>query len=246
MKDIANAAIKLLEEGESFAQVTILAGSGSTPRKAGSCMLVREDGRIYGSVGGGSLEGSIIKAASEVIRSEKMQIIKVVLDGKDENAAGVICGGEATILVDYIDSRNPEHLEFFKSLLKALQSSDGHAYIFGAGHCGQKLAPVLSTVGFNVTVIDDRADYANRTRFPDADEIIVPVSMEDIFIERDFDKDSYIIIVTRGHAHDETVLRGALRTSACYIGMMGSKRKREAIYEHLLAEGFEQNDIDRV
>ena len=124
--------------------------------------------------------------------------------------------------------------------------TDGAAYIFGAGHCGEKLAPVLATVGFGVTIIDDRAEFANTGRFPEADDIIVPKKMDAPFNDINFSGDSYIVIVTRGHAHDEIVLRGALRTKAGYIGMIGSRKKREAIYEHLLADGFTQNDIERV
>ena len=314
MKEITNTAIKLLEAGEGFVQATILESSGSTPRGAGSCMLILNDGSIRGTVGGGALEGGIIIAAPEVMRNKQARVINVVLDGKDENAVDVICGGTASVLVDYIDPGLPGHLEFFMALRSVLNSgmqarivtvppipggsatrcqclmlpvgppvgadgfepsviraiesrsgsydaftkldslyvylhnvgTDGVAYIFGAGHCGEKLAPVLSSVGFGVVVIDDRTEFANPDRFPIADDIIVPESMDTPFNEIEFSEDSYIVIVTRGHKHDELVLRGALRTPACYIGMIGSRRKREAIYEHMLADGFTQSDIDRV
>ena len=314
MKEIAKAAIALLESGEGFVQATILASSGSTPRGAGSCMLVLGNGSICGTVGGGALEAGIIKAAPGVMREKRARVINVVLDGTDENAVDVICGGTAAVLIDYIDPAHPGHHEFFQALQTVLKSgtqarivtvpptpessavrcqcimpqsgppigaggfepavkkaiesrsgsydavtrldnfdvylhsigTDGVAYIFGAGHCGEKLAPVLATVGFGVVVIDDRAEFANSERFPEADEIIVPETMDIPIGDRAFGGDSYIVIVTRGHVHDELVLRSALGTSAGYIGMIGSKRKREAIYEHLLADGFKKSDIDRV
>jgi xanthine dehydrogenase accessory factor len=124
--------------------------------------------------------------------------------------------------------------------------TDGTAYIFGAGHCGEKLAPVLATVGFGTVIIDDRTEFANAERFPMVDQILVPDTMDQPFNDMEMGDDSYIVIVTRGHAHDELVLRCALRTSAGYIGMIGSKRKRESIYDNMLADGFKQSDIDRV
>jgi len=124
--------------------------------------------------------------------------------------------------------------------------SDGTVYIFGAGHCGEKLAHIVHTVGFGTVVIDDRSEFANASRIPEADEIIVPKKLEEPFDTMTFGPDSYIVIVTRGHMHDEAVLRRALQTKAGYIGMIGSKKKRETVYSHLLAEGFTQADIDRV
>ena len=103
--------------------------------------------------------------------------------------------------------------------------TDGTVYIFGAGHCGEKLAHIMHTVGFVTVVIDDRSEFANKDRIPDADELIVPESIEKPFDTIEFGADSYIVIVTRGHMHDELVLRRALRTNARYIGMIGSKKK---------------------
>ncbi len=124
--------------------------------------------------------------------------------------------------------------------------SDGTVYIFGAGHCGEKLAHVLHTVSFGTVIIDDRIEFANSVRFPEADEIIVPQSLEEPFGTVEFGADSSIVIVTRGHVHDEIVLRRALKTNAGYIGMIGSRKKRETIYQHMLADGYTQADISKV
>ena len=314
MKQICDAAIGLLQSGESFVQATILISSGSTPRGTGACMLVLKDGSIRGSVGGGALEAGVIKAAPEILKSKRAKVINIVLDGKDAAAMGVICGGTATVLIDYISADDRANIEFFMSLRSALKSNsqarimtippnpdspaarnqcllmpegpplgalgcdgevigalgerhssydaytklddrevyfhrvgtDGTAYIFGAGHCGEKLAPVLRTLGFGVVVIDDRAEFANAERFPDADEILTPESMDKPFAEIDWGDDSYIIIVTRGHAHDELVLRGALKTPAGYVGMIGSRKKRESVYARMLTDGYTKEDLDKV
>lgn len=120
------------------------------------------------------------------------------------------------------------------------------AYIFGAGHCGQKLVPILNSVGFKTIVLDDREEFANKERCPLADEIIVIDSFDKYMEKLPINKNSFIIIVTRGHLHDKTVLRDALKTNAGYIGMIGSRIKRNKIYEDLMAEGFTKEDIARV
>jgi xanthine dehydrogenase accessory factor len=313
MKQIAEAALQMLKSGISFAQATVLESSGSTPREAGSSMLIRQDKSIVGTVGGGVLEANTVNAALKVISEKRAVIVEYVLEEKGAAAIGAVCGGEAKLLIDYISADDPGSLIFFEQLFRAsclnqrshiaalihdsenlsqrntclilpdgttvggevfgpeifayLQKgkgydvftrlehysahlfpvgSDGTVYIFGAGHCGEKLTHIVHTVGFESVVIDDRREFANTSRLPEASEIIVPKRLEEPFDTIAFGQDSYIVIVTRGHMHDEVVLRRALRTEAGYIGMIGSKKKRETIYRHLLDDGFTQADIDRV
>ncbi|CCO09207.1 XdhC family aldehyde oxidoreductase maturation factor [Desulforamulus hydrothermalis] len=125
-------------------------------------------------------------------------------------------------------------------------STSGTVYIFGAGHVSQRLALLTSLVDFRTIVLDDRKEFANRDRFPTADEVIVLENFEQAFKNLDIDKDNYLVIVTRGHAHDKNVLAQALRTKACYIGMIGSKRKRDTIYRTLREEGHKDDDLKKV
>jgi xanthine dehydrogenase accessory factor len=122
----------------------------------------------------------------------------------------------------------------------------GTAYVFGAGHCGEKLVPVLSSVGFFTVVVDDRADFANEDRFPAADRIVVPESFDTAVAGLPIDDDSYVVIVTRGHAHDKSVLAQTLRTDAAYIGMIGSVKKVAQTYAALREQGFTEDEIARV
>ena len=122
----------------------------------------------------------------------------------------------------------------------------GTVYIFGAGHVSQQVADLTARTHFRTVVLDDRAEFANVERFPAADDIKVPAALSEAFTELDIDRDSYIVIVTRGHRHDRTVLEHALRTEAVYIGMIGSKAKRDSVYKALLDEGFTRADLDRV
>jgi len=249
LKRICAEAIRLLKSGESFVQVTILASSGSVPRESGACMLWLADGSIRGTVGGGSLEAGVIRLAPQVFEARNGQTINIVLDGSDAVAAGMICGGSATVRLDYVDAEvrsNLEHFEALDATIKSGADADGTVYIFGAGHCGMALAPVLSALEFRTAIIDDREEFANSSRFPLADEIVVPQSMDLSFADYEWGAHSYIVIVTRGHVHDQLVLESALKTNAGYIGMIGSSKKRESIYKKLLEKGYTQADLDRV
>jgi xanthine dehydrogenase accessory factor len=120
------------------------------------------------------------------------------------------------------------------------------AFLFGAGHVAQPTAHLCSLTGFSVAVIDDRKAFANADNFPDAHEIHVIDSFENAFGGLHVEENSFIVIFTRGHLHDRSVLSRALKTKAGYIGMIGSRKKRDAIYKALLKAGYGQKDIDRV
>ncbi|MGD0843954.1 MAG: XdhC family aldehyde oxidoreductase maturation factor [Geobacteraceae bacterium] len=122
----------------------------------------------------------------------------------------------------------------------------GTVYLFGAGHVSRPVAELASIVDFQTVVVDDRAEFANTERFPRADQLKVVPSFSQAFDGLEIDRDSYVVIVTRGHLHDKTVLELALKSNAGYIGMIGSRRKRDLIYQELLSKGFSQSDLERV
>ena len=120
----------------------------------------------------------------------------------------------------------------------------GRIILAGAGHVALAVAGIADFVGFEVTVMDDRREFANDSRYPLAREIRVLDSFDDCI--NGLGPDDYVVIATRGHLHDRQVLAQALNTSAGYIGMIGSRRKREAIYDSLRREGFTYGDLARV
>jgi xanthine dehydrogenase accessory factor len=120
------------------------------------------------------------------------------------------------------------------------------AYLFGAGHVAQPTARLAAMVNFQVWVLDDRKDYADPGRFPEAHRVKVLNSFERAFTDLAVTSDSYVVIFTHGHLHDKIVLAQALTTDAGYIGMIASRRKRNTIYDALRAEGVSQTQIDRV
>lgn len=122
--------------------------------------------------------------------------------------------------------------------------SPGVVHLVGAGHVAKAVATVADFAGFEVVVMDDRADFANAERYPRARDVRVLSNFDGCLA--DLGEDDYVIIVTRGHVHDRDVLAQALRTNAGYIGMIGSKSKRAAVYRSLLESGYTQADLDRV
>jgi len=119
-------------------------------------------------------------------------------------------------------------------------------FLFGAGHVAQPTARLAAFVGFRVRVVDDRTEFASSERFPEADEIRVVEDFDSALKGLVIDRSAFFVIVTRGHLHDKTVLMQALRTEAAYIGMIGSRRKRDHIFNALLKQGFTETDLQRV
>lgn len=315
MKNLIKDIIELLQKKESFALATIITQDGSAPRGAGAHMLIRQEGTISGTIGGGILEARVQETAKTVIAQERAIIKEYSLNGDDLETIDMTCGGDVEVLIDYIDARDPNYLMIYQEISELLKigqrawvvtlvpsyageekgcrqalikthgsvigmldydqdllrqfavqthkyniftiledqrlvmesiGNDGTAYIVGAGHVAQKLSPLLKNVGFRTVVMDDRQEFANLERFPTADEICVLDHYDVVFDNYIIDESSYLIIVTRGHLHDETVLAQALKTRAGYIGMIGSHKKRDTIYDHLLQAGFTNRDIRRV
>lgn len=122
----------------------------------------------------------------------------------------------------------------------------GTVYLLGAGHVSACTAEAATRVGFRVVVMDDRAEFANKQRFPLAEEIKVLPSFDNCFQEFEIDQDAYLVIVTRGHMHDMDVLDQALQTDAGYIGMIGSRKKRNAIYHKLMDKGYKEAHLEKV
>ncbi|MHC4463177.1 MAG: XdhC family protein [Planctomycetota bacterium] len=118
-------------------------------------------------------------------------------------------------------------------------------FIFGAGHLSYYISQYAKSLNFRVTVCDERVEFANKERFPDANNIIVE-NFESVFDKIDINKNSYIVIVTKGHKSDEVVLEKTVKTDVKYIGMIGSKRKTSTILKKLNERGIPKETLSRV
>ena len=238
---ISYIARKFIEENIDFVIAKVIETKGSAPRKRGAAMVMTPEGNFYGTVGGGLLEAKTQDLCRKVMETRKPITYEFILDEQQqgENALAMGCGGDATVEVEFIDTSNPGNfVEEFK-----LKSD---AYVFGGGHVAYALEPLLRHVDFTVTIVDDRQEYSNPERYPNAQRTIVCENFDHCFDEIETDDDSYIVIVTRGHRGDLAVLRQALTKPNAYIGMIGSRRKNSLLYDELKKEGFTQEQLDCV
>lgn len=216
--DIYEEIIRLRNQGRSCALASIINTVGSIPGSSSAKMLVRDDGTIAGTIGGGAGELEVIAIAREVIESEKPQTVSFNLTKRPGIDAGMVCGGSLDVFVEPIVP-NPT------------------LYIFGAGHTGLATYRVARSAGFDVVMVDDRKEFANRERFPDAREIVV-TDLDSATRQLAPTPASFIVSLTPGHLSDMRVLRWAITTPARYVGMMGSKRKVAGIFQELQKEGI--------
>jgi xanthine dehydrogenase accessory factor len=224
--DIYEELIRQRIEGRSCALATIVNAVGSVPSHASAKMLVRDDGSIVGTIGGGPAEGRAITVALEVLQSGSAQMISINLQEDPKMDAGMVCGG---------------HLDIF---VEAVQPAPV-AFLFGAGHIGLVTARLVHTIGLDVAIIDDRPEFANKERFPCAREIHAG-ELKNIIGGLRPDRRSLIFIATRSHEFDTDVLAWALGTPAGYIGMLGSRRKILTVAKKLMAEGVTREQLARV
>jgi xanthine dehydrogenase accessory factor len=224
--DIYEEIVRLRQQGRRGAVATIVNVRGSIPSFETAKMLVRDDGSIVGTIGGGCVEAEVWQTAREVMENEKPRTLTFNLNQNPKYDTGLVCGGTLDIFIEPV--LPPAAL-----------------YIFGAGHVAFSLYQAACNAGFEITVVDDRESYANRQRFPAARQVIA----------EDFDQamsritpseTSSIVIVTRGHKDDMRVLRWAVQSQARYIGMIGSKRKTITIFRELVKEGLAERLFERV
>jgi len=215
--DVYEEIILLRREGRSCALASIINTVGSIPGSSSAKMLVRDDGTIVGTIGGGAGELEVIAIAREVIASEKPQTVSFNLTQRPGIDAGMVCGGSLDIFVEPIVP-NPT------------------LYIFGAGHTGLATYRVARSAGFDVVIVDEREAFANRERFPDAKGIVV-AELDVAVLQLAPNPAAYVVSLTPGHLTDMRVLRWALGTPARYVGMMGSRRKVTGIFQELQKEG---------
>lgn len=224
--DIYEEIVKLRRSGRKGAVATIVNVRGSIPSYKTAKMLVRDDGSILGTIGGGCVEADVWQAAREVMEQERPRTLTFNLNQDPKLDTGLVCGGTLDIFVEPI--------------LPAAE-----LYIFGAGHVAFSLYRAAQNAGFDCTVIDDRELYASRERFPDAREVVAE-EFDQAMARITPSESSYIVIVTRGHRDDMRVLRWAVQTPARYVGMIGSRRKTIGIFRELQNEGLSADLFDRV
>ncbi len=168
---------------------------------------------------------------------------KSLIDMKGESWGDLLSESEAAKVGAHFAEKEP--LVIAEKVLFEPLNVFSRLYIFGGGHVSQFLARAAKMVDFNVVVVDDREEFANRTRFPEADEVIVE-TFEKVFDRLPFTGSEFIVIVTRGHRYDAQVLADSLKKQTRYVGMIGSRRKVKMVLDFLREQGFSEDALQRV
>jgi xanthine dehydrogenase accessory factor len=224
--DVYEELVRLRRLGQKCAIATIVQVRGSIPSYESAKLLVREDGSMIGTIGGGCVEAEVWNAAREVMETEKPRHLSFNLGQDAAYDNGLICGGQLDVFVEPV-------------------LPQPGAFVFGAGHISKSISKVASLAGFSTTIVDNREAFANRERFPEAADIYAE-EYEEVFLKLPVNETSYIVIVTRGHRDDMRVLRWAVTTTARYIAMIGSKRKVINVIKELQKEGIVPENFERV
>jgi xanthine dehydrogenase accessory factor len=224
--DVYDELGRLRRLGQKCALATIVQVNGSIPSFESAKMLIREDGSIVGTVGGGCVEAEVWNAAREVMETERPKSMQFNLGQSAAYDNGLICGGQLTIFVEPV-------------------IPSPTALIFGGGHVSKAISKVATIAGFSTVIVDDRESFANAERFPEASETHAG-EYESIFPKLNVTQSTYIVIVTRGHRDDMRVLRWAVTTQPRYLAMIGSRRKTISIIRELEKEGLPRAAFERL
>ena len=225
MSSIYQALSELEKHNESAALCTVVKSEGSTPRHVGSKMLVYPDGKFLGTVGGGEMESRVIKSALETLISGDAQTLSYTMADPARRDPGV-CGGTVEVFVEPI-------------LPPAM------IVVIGAGHVGKAVVHLAKWLGFRVAVSDDRAEFCNPEAVPGADAYY-PVEMGELTEHLKVNRQTYIVITSRGSAIDAKGLPKLLESEPAYVGVIGSRRRWLTTVKALREKGVSDEKIAQV
>lgn len=221
---IINELLAAQEAGETVVLATIVKARGSTPRHAGAKMILYENGRSSGTIGGGELEARVRTVAQEVFQDGQPRTIPYALVDPKRGDPGV-CGGELEI---YCERYQPP----------------ATVLVMGCGHVGQAVASLAKWMGYRVVASDDRPELATAAALPEAD-VVVPGSMDDLLSVAPITSNTFVVVVTRNVGVDREILPTLARSPAPYIGVMGSRRRWAETVRLLQEDGLPESALAR-
>jgi len=275
MNEIFTHLIYELQEGRDCELVTVVSHRGSAPRGSGAQMLMGAHRRIVGTVGGGNVEFDAEKRAMALLAEHESAVVDYALRTDAENSIGMVCGGDVKMhfqyvpageegmafvkqVLDAIAAHEPKYLNLYEQGLpmRLTQKPDPSGYalplpvgervvIFGAGHCGQALAALLHTVGFRVTVMDNRSELLTAQRFPHAESLVCG-DLEHIADHITVGSEDYAVVMTNAHTFDFVLQAQLLLKPMTYVGVIGSKSKKASVEERLRRAGIAEEMIKTV
>lgn len=223
--EVAEAVLRAREGGSPVLVATVVAAPADAADKMGAKLVLREDGSSFGALDGGAIDETVRREAPDAFRRHAVEVLYLK------------ASGETVARLDAEDDVYQVMIEIHERPATLL--------VIGGGHVGKALATVGHLCGFAIEIVDDRPEFANEERFPEADKITTGY-FEKALDGYPIDSNTYIVCVTRGHRHDETSLRMVAESEAAYVGMIGSKRRVRAVLQHIVEAGVSQEAVDRV
>ncbi|MBI1796515.1 MAG: xanthine dehydrogenase accessory protein XdhC [Candidatus Eisenbacteria bacterium] len=209
------------DQGRRFALASVIESRGFTPRKPGAHMLVADDGEICGTIGGGAIERKVVDEARALLTGGGATLVRKHLTQE----LGMCCGGEMAVFLEVLEPAP-------------------RLYLFGAGYIGRALASLASGCGFDVTVIDERPEWALPERFPGCRlELRAPEAFLAALATTPRD---YAVVVTHDHALDQRLVQDLLERPLAFVGMIGSVAKQRKFALRLRARGMSDERIARL
>ena len=222
--DVYEWLVRARRERVAAVLATVIEVTGSAPQVAGAKLLVRADGRIAGTVGGGAIERRVLEEAKARLAGQGSTAEALTINLTKD--LGMCCGGEMKIFFERV--RGAERL-----------------IVFGGGHIGRALAETAARVGFEVTVVDQREEWARAERFPSAKQV-VNEEPEVVLPELLIDEASYCVVVTHDHPLDQALVKALLGSRAGFVGLVASRTKRNKFVMRLRAQGLEEDRLARL
>jgi xanthine dehydrogenase accessory factor len=226
VRAIQQKILQLIEEGRAFAVATVAETRGSVPGKQGAKMIVLPDGAQHGTVGGAGLEQKVKALCRKALEDKKGGLASFDLMYYKEGALDSLCGGSVKILVEYM-------------------APVPHLLIAGGGHCGFEIAKLCDQLGYLHSVLDDRAGYASRERFPNAKRSVQALP-EEFFACEDLSGYSHVVLVGWSHKIDTDLLFHLVQKFPGWIGLISSKTKKLEMFRRLKARGVPEEALARV
>ncbi|MGH7816069.1 MAG: XdhC family protein [Candidatus Binatia bacterium] len=218
MSSLADELVEIAEEGAAAVLASVVEAEGSAKIEPGAKCLIRDGKARAETIGNAKVVAALVRESDRHMRAEKSQLVSLVVPEADAK------------------------LEVFFEVMPAPPK----LIVVGAGHIAVPLVRIAKVLDFHVTVIDDRLLYANRERFPDADDVVVG-DMAETLKAMTITPSCYIVLITRGHAYDEPCLRQIMHSQAKYIGMIGSRRRIKACFQRFRdEEKVAEEAIDRI
>lgn len=241
-QEVLSKGISALLQGTPLELALIVSSQGSTPRGEGAFMLVAQDGKSIGTVGGGKMEFLAEQSAAEHLARREDGEHNYILSPNDIADIGAVCGGDVQVQFEFLEGDSG--VRRLQEMEEELKKARPTVYLFGGGHVSVCVSQALSHVDFNTVIYDDRADFSNPERFPEALKTI-SAPYEELFEHITLTDQDYVLIMTRGHLCDYEVQKKVMTTPACYIGVIGSRSKIHHVTEKLLRDGFTKEEIER-